>query len=108
MINVSLNVELKGSSRKDIVLTDENGTLTDLPFDYDKEQAVADGVYVNIHGYEIYNQELVDAFYTNVLNGSAAFMRTFGFTDEGDSLIRIIIFRFVEIRNLLFYAVVGK
>jgi hypothetical protein len=61
--------------------------LTDLPSDYSKEQAVADGVYVNIHGAEMYNQALVDTFYMDALNGIAAFMRTIEYTVEGDPII---------------------
>jgi hypothetical protein len=61
--------------------------LTDLPSDYGKEQAVADGVYVNIHGAEIVNQALVDTFYRGALHGIAAFMRTMEYTVEGDPII---------------------
>jgi len=31
--------------------------LSELPADYTTEQAITDGVYVNIHGSEIYNQQ---------------------------------------------------
>lgn len=61
--------------------------LHELPADYSKEQAIADGVYVNIHGSEIYNQELVDIFYAGVSTGSAAFMRVMQYTIEGDAII---------------------
>jgi len=61
--------------------------LSDLPSDYSKEQAINDHVYVNIHGAEIYNQALVDAFYMDVSNCVAAFMRTMEYTIEGDPII---------------------
>ncbi|MDR1160667.1 MAG: DUF4825 domain-containing protein [Syntrophomonadaceae bacterium] len=61
--------------------------LVDLPLDYSKETAAADGVYVNIHGAEIYNQTAVDVFYENVFDGVSAFMRTMEYTVEGDPII---------------------
>jgi hypothetical protein len=61
--------------------------LTELPYDYSKEQAIADGVYVNIHGAEIYNQALVDTFYAGALHEITAFMRTMEYTVEGDPII---------------------
>jgi beta-lactamase regulating signal transducer with metallopeptidase domain len=61
--------------------------LADLPADYSQDAAIGDNVYVNIHGLEIYNQQLVDAFYDNVSTDSAAFMRTILYTIEGDPII---------------------
>ena len=63
--------------------------LTDLPSDYSKEQAITDGVYVNTIGAGIYNQALVDTFYTDALSGIAAFMRTMEYTEEGDPIITV-------------------
>ncbi len=66
-------------------------TLKDLPDDYGtydkKNDAIRDGVYINVHGVEIYNQQVVDDFYKSVHAGSAAFMRTIDYTDEGDPII---------------------
>lgn len=50
--------------------------LADLPADYGKEDAIEDGVYVNIHGSEEYNQNTIDSFYTNAFAGLAAFKQT--------------------------------
>lgn len=61
--------------------------LTELPAAYSKEDAIADGVYVNIQGSEVYNQETVDSFYTNAFAGLAAFIRTMEYTTEGDPII---------------------
>ena len=61
--------------------------LADLPFEYRKEQAATDGVYVNIHGAEKCNQALVDTFYMDALSGFSAFMRTMEYTVEGDPII---------------------
>jgi beta-lactamase regulating signal transducer with metallopeptidase domain len=62
--------------------------LAELPLDYSKEQAIRDGVYVNIQGAEIHNQGLVDSFYANALAGKVAFMRVMQYTIEGDPIIR--------------------
>lgn len=66
-------------------------TLKDLPDDYGtydkKNDAIRDGVYINVHGVDIYNQQVVDEFYKNVHTGSTAFMRTIDYTDEGDPII---------------------
>jgi hypothetical protein len=61
--------------------------IEQLPPDYGKDAAIEDGVYVNIHGSEIYNQKLVDVFYENALTGRTAYMRTMEFTVEGDPII---------------------
>jgi hypothetical protein len=65
--------------------------LADLPSDYgtyvNHEQAIADGVYVNVQGAEIYNQTVVDIFYENALAGVPAFMRVIHYTIEGDPVI---------------------
>ena len=61
--------------------------LADLPADYNEEDAIADGIYVNIHGSEVYNQDTVDSFYANAFAGLAAFMRTMEYTIEGDPII---------------------
>jgi hypothetical protein len=65
--------------------------LADLPADYgtyqNREQAIADGVYVNVHGQEIYNQSIVDVFYENVFAQVPAFMRAINYTIEGDTII---------------------
>jgi beta-lactamase regulating signal transducer with metallopeptidase domain len=65
--------------------------LADLPTDYgayeNREQAIADGVYVNVQGVEIYNQTVVDIFYENALAGVPAFMRVINYTIEGDPII---------------------
>jgi beta-lactamase regulating signal transducer with metallopeptidase domain len=62
--------------------------LEELPADYgiydNREQAIADGVYVTVHGRETYNQGMVNAFYKNALAGNAAFMRVIQYTTEGD------------------------
>jgi len=64
--------------------------LGDLPADYgtyeNREQAIADGVYVNVQG-EIYNQIVVDIFYENAFAGIPAFMRVINYTIEGDPII---------------------
>jgi beta-lactamase regulating signal transducer with metallopeptidase domain len=61
--------------------------IEDLPLDYGKDEAVADGIYINIHGSEIYNQKLVDVFYESVFAGNSAYMRTMVYTIEGDPII---------------------
>jgi hypothetical protein len=65
--------------------------LADLPNDYgaykNREQAIADGVYVNVQDAEIYNQTVVDIFYENALAGVPAFMRVIHYTIEGDPVI---------------------
>jgi beta-lactamase regulating signal transducer with metallopeptidase domain len=61
--------------------------LADLPLDYDKGAAIADGVYVNVHGSEIYNQKMVDLFYESVFAEKSAMMRTMEYTVEGDAII---------------------
>jgi hypothetical protein len=61
--------------------------IEQLPPDYDKDDAIADGIYVNIHGSEVYNQKLVDVFYESALAGTAAYMRTMEYTVEGDPII---------------------
>jgi hypothetical protein len=61
--------------------------IEDLPLDYGKDEAIADGIYVNIHGSEIYNQKLVDIFYESVFAGNSAYMRTMVYTVEGDPII---------------------
>ncbi|MCL2152890.1 MAG: DUF4362 domain-containing protein [Oscillospiraceae bacterium] len=62
--------------------------LSDLPTDYTKQQAIADGVYVNVHGLDIYNQQQVDRFFDDVAaGGGAAFMRVMQYTIEGDAII---------------------
>jgi hypothetical protein len=67
------------------------GTLSprveDLPLDYSKDEAIAAGVYVNIHGSEIYNQKSVDLFYENVFAEEPAVLRTMNYTVEGDPII---------------------
>jgi beta-lactamase regulating signal transducer with metallopeptidase domain len=62
-------------------------SMEDLPLDYGKDAAIADGVYVNIHGAEIYNQKLVDIFYESVFAAEPAIMRTMEYTVEGDPII---------------------
>ncbi|MDR1321675.1 MAG: DUF4825 domain-containing protein [Gracilibacteraceae bacterium] len=72
------------------VLTDDKFSsplLEALPLDYGKDAAIADGVYVNIHGAEIYNQNLVDMFYESVFAAEPAIMRTMEYTVEGDPII---------------------
>ncbi|MDR3288107.1 MAG: DUF4362 domain-containing protein [Peptococcaceae bacterium] len=61
--------------------------IQDLPANYSQEQAIADGVYVNIFNAERYNQSVVDEFYNNALAGQAAFMRSMIDTVEGDPVI---------------------
>jgi hypothetical protein len=67
--------------------------LNELPSDYSMEQAIADNLYVNIHGMEIHNQHQVDRFYTDVSSGGgAAFLRMLQYTIEGDAIITDIIY----------------
>jgi len=61
--------------------------LADLPADYSKEDAIVGGVYVNVLGSDVYNQNVVDLFYRNAFAGLAAFMRTMEYTVEGDPII---------------------
>jgi beta-lactamase regulating signal transducer with metallopeptidase domain len=65
--------------------------LENLPADYgtydNREQAIADNVYINVHDAEIYNQGVVDSFYEQVSAGNAAFMRAIRYTTEGDPMI---------------------
>jgi beta-lactamase regulating signal transducer with metallopeptidase domain len=77
----------KTTPPEDTTLLSSWKPLHELPADYSKEQAIAAGVYVNIHGSEIYNQELGDVFYADVSAGSAAFMRVMQYTIEGDVII---------------------
>jgi beta-lactamase regulating signal transducer with metallopeptidase domain len=65
--------------------------LAELPDDYgtyeNREQAITDGVYVNVQGQDIYNQTVVDIFYENALAGIPAFMRVIHYTIEDDPII---------------------
>jgi beta-lactamase regulating signal transducer with metallopeptidase domain len=61
--------------------------LKDLPLDYGKDAAIADGIYVNIHGSEIYNQKMIDMFYESVFSEKQAMIRTMEYTVEGDPII---------------------
>jgi hypothetical protein len=61
--------------------------LKDLPLDYGKDAAIADGIYVNIHGSEIYNQKMIDMFYESVFSEKSAISRTMEYTVEGDPII---------------------
>jgi hypothetical protein len=61
--------------------------IEDLPLDYGKDAAVADGVYVNIHGSEIHNQKMIDMFYESVFSENPAMIRTMEYTVEGDPVI---------------------
>ena len=61
--------------------------LAKLPADYSMEQAIADSVFVNIHGNPSYNQDLVDKFYKDVFSGTEAFLRVMQYTIEGDAII---------------------
>jgi len=60
--------------------------LSDLPADFSAQQAVDGGsIYVDIHG-KIYNEGVADRFYSDVISGGAAFMRTAQYTIEGDTI----------------------
>jgi hypothetical protein len=65
--------------------------LENLHADYgtyeNRDNAIADGVYINVPGNEIHNQAMVDSFYNSVSRSVAAFMRTIAYTDEGDPII---------------------
>ncbi|GHU94027.1 hypothetical protein FACS1894208_04420 [Clostridia bacterium] len=63
--------------------------LEKLPADYGKEQAARDGVYVNIHGSEIFNASALINFYAEIDKGAPqpAFVRTMFYTVEGDPII---------------------
>ena len=61
--------------------------LADLPTYYNAELAIADGVYVSVHGAEAHNQALADAFHSDVLAGIESFMRVLQYTVEGDVII---------------------
>ena len=61
--------------------------LADLPENYSKEDAVADGVYVNVQGSEVYNQNAVDSFYRYAFAGLPTSMRTIEYITEGDPII---------------------
>jgi hypothetical protein len=67
--------------------------LNELPADYSLEQAIADSVYVNIHGFEIYNQVMADQFYADLYSGGgAAFLRMMQYTIEGDAILTDILY----------------
>ncbi|GHV17160.1 hypothetical protein FACS189425_02830 [Clostridia bacterium] len=63
--------------------------LEDLPTDYGKEQAAKDGVYVNVHGTEIFNLAALIGFYSAIESDAPqqAFVRTMLYTVEGDPII---------------------
>lgn len=64
--------------------------LADLPRSYSVDDGVADGVYVSAftsQGTQVFNQDLIDAFYTKAFIGLPAFVRTMSYTDEGDPVI---------------------
>ena len=84
---VEESVGKTGDGEDDSKLLSSWTPLADLPVQYNMDAAIADGVYVNVYGNEIYNQELVDAFHTDVSAGRAAFMRVVRYTIEGDAMI---------------------
>ncbi|MPM29431.1 hypothetical protein SDC9_75971 [bioreactor metagenome] len=64
--------------------------LADLPLNYSADDGTADGVYVSVftsQGTQVFNQELIDAFYAKAFMGLPAFVRTMSYTDEGDPII---------------------
>jgi len=80
--------EPQGTIPPDYSLLSSWKPLHELPADYSTEQAVADSVFVNIHGSRIYNQVMVDQFYADVYSGGgAAFLRVMQYTIEGDAII---------------------
>jgi beta-lactamase regulating signal transducer with metallopeptidase domain len=66
--------------------------LDELPVDYGQNQAVADGVYVNIHGSEIYNEYQLTRFISDSRAGTQAFLREMQYTVEGDLVITDYLF----------------
>jgi hypothetical protein len=66
--------------------------LDELPADYGKGQAIADSVYVNIHGAEIYNESQLARFINDSRAGMQAFLREMMYTIEGDPIITDYLF----------------
>ncbi|HWP79155.1 MAG TPA: DUF4362 domain-containing protein [Candidatus Acidoferrum sp.] len=66
--------------------------LSELPADYgaDADDGISEGVYVSVftrEGTQVFNQELMDAFYAKAFIGLPAFVRTMSYTVEGDPII---------------------